>query len=127
MSWTNEEKRALVDDYIQAYNRMDAVALLETLHPAVRFEHIVDQEVVLQLEGWEAFQQQFETTNALFTVHIQQLTVQEVQADSLTATVNFYGKLKPSPDASAPQELYLSGEAYYAFKDRKIIHIQDRQ
>lgn len=127
MTWTDEQKRALVNDYIQAYNRMDAVALLETLHPAVRFEHMVDQEVVLQLEGWEAFQQQFETTNALFTVHIQQLTVQEILADSLSATVNFYGKLKPTAELPEAQELYLTGEAYYEFKDRKIIHIQDRQ
>ncbi len=127
MIWTDEQKKALVETYIQAYNRMDSVALLETLHPAVRFEHMIDQEVVLRLEGWEAFQQQFESTNALFKVHIQQLDVQQIQSDGLTANIQFYGKLKPTMEHPEPQELYLKGKAYYQFKDRKIIYIQDRQ
>lgn len=127
MKWTDEHKEALVNDYIQAYNRMDTTALVATLHPEVRFEHVVDAEVVLQLEGRAAFQQQFETTNSLFTVHIQQLNVRQIMPNSLTATVHFYGKLKPTPETTIPQELRLDGEAYYEFKDQKIIYIQDRQ
>ena len=51
----DQEKRALIDRYLAAYNAFDVDAMMETLHPAVQFENVAGGAVDASASGADAF------------------------------------------------------------------------
>ena len=58
--------RALIDRYIDAYNRLDVDGMLATLHPQVTFENVTAGVTTVRTQGIEEFRRLAQSTLPLF-------------------------------------------------------------
>ncbi|TGE09774.1 nuclear transport factor 2 family protein [Hymenobacter fodinae] len=121
------KQKQLVQDYIEAYNRLDVDGMLRHLHEEVVFRNVSNGEVNLTLTGKEAFRQQAQQALQYFTQREQRVTEWQV-ADSrvevlldytAVAAMDFPNGLK------AGDTLQLQGKSVFQFADGLIISIDD--
>ncbi|WP_040398032.1 nuclear transport factor 2 family protein, partial [Cesiribacter andamanensis] len=70
-----------IERYINAYNAFNIAGMLAELHPDIRFQHISQGEVNLQLQGLAAFRKQAEQAAALFRQRKQTIRYIEQRED----------------------------------------------
>ena len=66
--------RALIDRYIDAYNRLDVDGMLATLHPQVTFENVTAGVTTVRTQGIEEFRRLAQSTLPLFARRRQTVT-----------------------------------------------------
>lgn len=122
-----DEKRALIDQYIVAYNRLDVDDMLAVLHAKVEFRNVSGGEVNASASGAEEFRRLAEQSKGLFASRHQEIT--RFQSDGNTAAVDirYEGVLASDlPNGmKAGETLQLQGRSEFGFRDGRIDRITD--
>lgn len=124
---TPQEKRALIDRYIAAYNAFDVDGMVDTVHPAVAFENVSGGEVTASASGADAFRELAEHATTLFSARRQTVTALDPSPAGATAYVDYEGTLAADLPGGlrAGQTLRLQGQTEFAFADGRISRIRD--
>jgi hypothetical protein len=121
------EMRALVDRYIDAYNRMDIPAMLLTVHPDVVFKNISGGSVDASTNGVAEFRALAEQSLPLFTERYQDILSFEANETQAVASIGFRAIVANDlPNGlKKGQVLNLSGRSEFEFSDGTISKITD--
>ncbi|WP_197053797.1 nuclear transport factor 2 family protein [Chitinibacter sp. ZOR0017] len=121
------EIRALVDRYIDAYNRMDIDAMLSCMHPQVEFKNIAGGVVNASTEGIEALKQLAQQSLALFSARQQRIEAFEILDGVAHAHIAFHAVVASDlPNGlQQGQILNFSGRSEFEFWDGLIGKITD--
>jgi ketosteroid isomerase-like protein len=119
--------RALIDRYLDAYNRLDVDGMLLTLHPQVVFENIAAGAVNVRTQGVEEFRRLAESTRPLFATRRQTITAYAEHDGVAQAAIAFEGvfALDLPNGVRAGQAIALAGRSEYRVHDGLLIHIAD--
>lgn len=121
------EMRALVDRYIDAYNRMDIPSMLLTVHPNVEFENISRGSVNVSTRGVAELKACAEQSLSLFSERHQTILSFDVTETGAVASIGFRAivanDLPNGPKKG--QVVHLTGRSEFEFLDGTISKITD--
>ncbi len=119
--------RALIDRYIQAYNRIDVDAMLATMHSEVIFENYTAGVLSVRTVGIHELRHLAESSRHLFSARHQTIT-HYAEADGVAhAQIHFQGTFAVDlPNGvRAGQSIALNGRSEYRQRDGRLIYIGD--
>lgn len=121
------EIRALVDHYIDAYNRKDVDDMLTGLHPQVEFKNISAGVVNASTHGVAELRGLAQQSLSLFSQRQQKIETFEIQGSVAIATIAFHAVVAADlPNGlKQGQILNLSGRSEFEFQDGAISKITD--
>ena len=122
------EKRAIVDEYIRAYNSFDINGMMELLHPDIEFQNISAGQVNAAASGAGQFRQLAEQGAGLFRSRCQTIThYAEPARDAAHVAIAYEAELAIDlPNGmKAGDRLSLTGRSEFRFRDGKIAHLVD--
>jgi ketosteroid isomerase-like protein len=124
---TESGARDLVERFIDAYNRFDVAAMCADLHADIEFRNVSDGQIDASTSGLDAFRRLAETSAALFSARLQNLTEWAFEADRARVGIAFEATFAVDlPNGIRRGDtLRLTGESIYAFRDGKISAITD--
>jgi ketosteroid isomerase-like protein len=125
---TDDEKRALIRRYLDAYNSFDVDGMVETLHPDVEFTNVSDGEVSAAASGVEEFRAMAEKATEIFASRRQTVTAVETEDEgALSIDVTYEGTLAQDLPGGleAGETVQLEGRSTFGFEDGKIARIVD--
>lgn len=119
--------RALVDHYIDAYNRKDIDDMLLGVHPQVEFKNISAGVVNASTSGVAELRILAQQSLSLFSERHQKIESFEIQGHVAVATIAFRAVVAADlPDGlKKGQVLNLSGRSEFEFQDGTISKITD--
>jgi hypothetical protein len=119
--------RALIDRYIDAYNRIDVDAMLLTLHPAIVFENFAGGQLTVRTQGLVDFERLARSTQPLFSARRQIVTAYSEQGDTASAHILFDGTFAIDlPNGiRAGQSVSMTGRSEFRMHDGLLIRIAD--
>lgn len=122
-----DEKRALIERYVAAYNSFDVDDMLAVLHPAIEFRNVSGGEVNASASGAEEFRQLAEQSKGLFSSRHQQITGFRADGDTAAVDIRYEGTLASDlPNGmKAGETLRLEGRSEFGFQDGRIDRITD--
>jgi hypothetical protein len=121
------EMRALVDRYIDAYNRMDVGGMLLGVHRDVKFENISGGAVTARTEGIDELKALAQQSLSLFSERHQRILSFETDGPRAAASIAFRAVLaRDMPNGLRQgQVMSLPGRSEFEFKDGAICKITD--
>lgn len=122
------EKRILIEQFIDAYNRFDVDGMLALLTPDVLFENVADGRVTAATSGIAEFRQLAEQSKALFSERKQTITTLKFRSASAIASIAWRGvfAIDVPNGPAAGTAIELEGESEFEFAGERISHIVDR-
>lgn len=119
--------RKIVEDYIDAYNRLDVDGMLADADPEIEFENISSGEVTLRTKGIEDLRKQARESARFFVERRQEITAMTVREDEVEVEVNFTGILAAdlSEELRAGHQLRLKGRSIFRFRQDRIVELTD--
>lgn len=119
--------RALIDRYIDAYNRLDVDGMLATLHPQVSFQNVTAGVTTVHTQGIEEFRRLAQSTLPLFARRRQTVTAYSEKDGVAHVAIAFEGvfALDLPNGARAGQWVALNGHSEFRVHDGRLIHIAD--
>ena len=119
--------RALIDRYIDAYNRLDVDGMLATLHPQVTFENITAGVTTVRTQGIDEFRRLAQSTLPLFARRRQTVTSYVESNGVAQVGIAFEGVFAVDlPNgAQAGQAIALNGRSEFRVHDGLLVHIAD--
>ena len=123
----SQEKRALIERYLQAYNNFDLDGMLALLHPNIQFRNIAGGEVTAETSGIMALRHLAAHSRDLFSFRKQTLTRFALHDNQALIEVDFEAVLAADlPNGMKKGEtLRLTGRSEFTFHDGKINRITD--
>lgn len=121
------DKRALIERYLDTYNAFDIDGMMAVVHPDIEFKNISSGEVNTTTSGFNEFRKLAEHSKGLFSMRKQTITSFEAKDDQAFIGVDYEGVLSADlPNGMKVGEtLRLTGRSEFAFRDRKIYRIMD--
>jgi hypothetical protein len=121
------EIRALVDRYIDAYNRKDVDDMLAAVHPRVQFKNISAGVVNASTNGVAELRILAQQSLSLFSERHQKIESFEIQGPVAVATIAFHAVVAADlPNGlKKGQVLSLSGRSEFEFQDGAISKVTD--
>jgi len=122
------EKRILIEQFIDAYNRFDVDGMLARLTPDVSFENVADGQVTAATCGIDEFRQLAEQSKALFSERKQTITALKFHPASVVASIAWRGvfAIDVPNGPAAGTVIELEGESEFEFADGRLSRIVDR-
>lgn len=119
--------RALIDRYIDAYNRIDVDAMLATMHNEVIFENYTAGVLSVRTVGVHELRHLAESSRYLFSARHQTITSYSEVAGVAHAQIHFQGTFAVDlPNGvRAGQSIALNGRSEYRDRDGLLIYIAD--
>ena len=119
--------RALIDHYIDAYNRKDIDGMLKGVHPQVEFKNISAGVVNASTKGVAELRTLAQQSLSLFSERHQKIESFELQDHVAVATIAFRAVVAADlPNGlKKGQVLNLSGRTEFEFQDGAISKITD--
>ncbi|MDB5233938.1 MAG: nuclear transport factor 2 family protein [Hymenobacter sp.] len=119
--------KALVEAYIEAYNRFDVGGMLAGLHEDVVFRNIANGEVNLTTMGKESFREQAEQATHYFSKRTQRVTKWQVDGSRLEVAIDYNAVAAMDlPNGMKPGDmLHVFGKSVFRVESGKIISIED--
>ena len=123
----NVEMRALVDRYIDAYNRMDVDGMLLAVHPEVEFRNIAGGVVNASANGVAELKALAEQSVTLFSERRQEILTFEAIGTRAAAAIAFHAILAADLPGGIKQgqAIDISGRTEFEFRDAAISKITD--
>jgi hypothetical protein len=117
----------LVVDFINAYNSLDVEAMLQCLHPEVKFKNISGGEVNTAIEGIKQFEELARESLSLFSQREQKITSYSEEAEKINIEIEYNAVFANDlPNGmKAGDKLQLTGKSEYIIKDGLIYSIID--
>ena len=122
------EKRILVEQFIDAYNRFDVDGMLALLTSDASFENVADGQVTAATSGIDEFRQLAEQSKALFSERKQIITALKFRPASVVASIAWRGvfAIDVPNGPAAGTAIELEGESEFEFSGERISRIVDR-
>lgn len=122
-----DEKRLLIERYLDAYNRFDVEGMMDVVHANVTFTNVADGAVTASATGASEFRQLAEQAKAAFASRKQTMKAFEAEGDKASIEVAYEGVLATDlPNGmKAGERLRLEGRSHFVFRDGKIYRITD--
>ncbi len=126
-SMNTDEKRALIDRYVAAYNSFDVDGMLAVLNPDVEFQNVSGGEINASASGAEEFRRMAEQSQGLFASRHQEITRFRSEGDTAAVDIRYEGVLASDlPNGMrAGETLRLEGRSEFSFRDGRIDRIAD--
>lgn len=123
-----DEKRALIERYLAAYNSLDVDGMLAVLHEEIEFENVSDGEVTVSTTGKSEFRRLAEQSRDAFSSRRQTMTSFADVGAGATIEVQYNAVLAADlPNGMKKgQVLDLVGRSAFIFQDGLIRQISDR-
>jgi ketosteroid isomerase-like protein len=122
-----DDKRHLIERYLDAYNSFDIDGMMSVIHPDIEFKNISGGEINATTSGSNQFQKLAEQSKGLFSKRKQTITSFETKDDQAFIGIDYEGVLAADlPNGmNAGETLRLNGRSEFAFRDGKIYRITD--
>ncbi len=122
-----DKKRALIEDFLDAYNRLDVGKMMESVHPEIEFKNVSRGEVDAIASGLKDFRALAEQSAQLFSSRTQTATKLELDNEGASVEIAFTGVLAiDMPNGmKAGETLQITGRSEYMFRDEKIYQLTD--
>ncbi|MEM7659035.1 MAG: nuclear transport factor 2 family protein [Bacteroidota bacterium] len=122
-----EQQQAIIEHYLEAYNRFDVSAMLRDLHSDIVFENHGDGAVNLRLEGIDAFRQQAEVAATYFRERQQEAIDWKFDGERVLLEIAYDATLAVNlPNGLMPgDKLSMRGQSEFLFQEGKIIRLRD--
>ncbi|MDE2085737.1 MAG: nuclear transport factor 2 family protein [Xanthomonadaceae bacterium] len=119
--------RALVDRYLDAYNRMDVAAMLATMQDEVVFENYTAGVLSLRTIGIAELRHLAESSRHLFSMRRQTIIAWREADDRGYASIHFEGTfaIDLPNGVRAGQSIALDGRSEFRQHDGKLVYIAD--
>ncbi|WP_426285585.1 nuclear transport factor 2 family protein [Luteibacter sp. E-22] len=119
---------ALIEAYLDAYNRFDIDGMLATLSDDVRFEHHSGGELSVATEGKVDFEKLARVGAAMFASRQQFVTELREVGDAVIADIQFHGEIADDiPDGpGAGTVIEMRGTSEFRFAGGKIVRVVDK-
>lgn len=123
----SSQKKALIDAFIEAYNRFDVDRMVSFMHPECSFRNVSAGQVNASAEGIQQFRELAESSKAFFSSRHQTITGYREEAGTVTVDIAYEGVLSVDlPNGlKAGQTLHLNGRSVYEFQDGLIYKLTD--
>ena len=123
----DEQKKALIEAYLSAYNRFDVDEMITLAHPDIVFQNVSGNEVTAEAIGIENLRELAEGSKQLFSARCQQASNYRFEADKVTTDIAYEGTLAQDlPNGmKAGETLTLTGRSEFVISDRKFRRITD--
>jgi len=123
----SDEKRALIERYLDAYNSFDIERMMEVVHSDIEFVNFSGEEVTASASGRSAFLSLAEQSKRLFASRKQTITKFEHGAEGALVEIAYTGVLPEDlPSGKKGGEtLRLTGRSEFEFRDGKICRLSD--
>ena len=124
---TAAKRKAIIQEYLSAYNAFDVEAMLSSVHHDVKFQNVSGGEVNAEANGIDELRKMAEHSRQLFSSRNQAITSYEDQDNIVTVGIRFKATLAVDlPDGGkAGDSLNLEGTSVFEFKDGKLWRITD--
>ncbi|MCJ7622221.1 MAG: nuclear transport factor 2 family protein [Anaerolineaceae bacterium] len=122
-----QEMKAIIDKYIQAYNSFDIDSMLALMHDEVEFKNISGGNINMTTKGINDFRSAAEQAKNLFVTRCQKVAENEFENDTATIAIDYEGVLRADIPGGpkAGERLILKGRSVFEFKDDKIVSLCD--
>ncbi len=124
---TNQERAALINRYIAAYNALDVEGMVSCMHPDVEFTNIYRGRVNAQTKGLNAFRDLAMQTRSIFSSR-KQTPAGFTHGPELTeAAIDFIGVVAQDFPGGPSQGdvIQLKGKTEFTFQDGLLRSIKD--
>ncbi len=123
----DSRKRALIETFIEAYNRFDVDRMVSLMHPECSFRNISAGEVNASADGIQPFRELAEASRAVFSSRRQTLTGYREEAGVITVDIDYEAvpKINLPNGLKAGQTLRLNGRSEYEIRDGLIYKLTD--
>jgi len=121
-------RQALIEQYIDAYNRFDIEGMLAVLTDDVRFEHHAGGDLSVATDGKAEFEKLARVGAALFASRRQTVEEFHEEGDTVMAIVSFHGEIAEDiPEGpGAGTVIEMDGTSEFRFVDDRISRVIDR-
>ncbi len=122
-----DEAKALIEEFLSAYNCFDVDAMVELVDPEIEFRNVSSGDVDTAAIGRDEFQELAQQSAFLFSSRKQTPTNFEIDGEVVSVDINFTGTLATDiPDGmKAGDELRVTGRSEFVFRDKKIYRLTD--
>lgn len=122
-----EEKQAIIERYIHAYNAFDIDAMVSLLHPAIEFKNMSNGQVTVQAKGAHEFRALAMQGKTIFSSRKQTIMKYAENGDRATIEVLYTGvfAIDLPEGMKAGETLNLAGRSEFSFRDGKIYTLTD--
>ncbi|NJN57803.1 MAG: nuclear transport factor 2 family protein [Leptolyngbyaceae cyanobacterium SL_5_9] len=122
-----DEKRALLERYLNAYNSFDIERMMELIHQDIEFKNVSGGEVNASASGKNEFRALAEQSKRLFSSRKQTVTKFNLDGDGASLKIEYVGVLAANlPNGMKVGEtLQLAGRSEFDFRDGKIYRLTD--
>lgn len=123
----SKEIRAIIENYLEAYNSFETEKMVELLHKDIIFRNISNGETTTETRGIQAFRELAEQSSTMFTSRRQTITDCSVTDDTIEVGIDYEGILAADfPNGlKVGDKLQLKGKSIFGIKDGKISMIED--
>lgn len=123
----SQEIRAIVEQYLDCYNRFDVMGMMGLVYPAIEFQNISGGAVTAQALGVDQFRNLAELSTELFSKRQQLLKSIKIENNTATLEVEFTGVLTADLPSGqkAGDNITLSGRTIMQFREGRISRITD--
>ncbi len=123
----HDEKRTVIEHYINAYNAFDIDGMVRVLHPDIQFKNIVNNQVNAAASGIDDFRRMALESKELFSFRKQTLMRFAANKNEVFIEVDYLGVLAMdlSNGMKKGETLRLSGRSEFVFRNGKIYKITD--
>ncbi|HEY4294115.1 nuclear transport factor 2 family protein [Luteibacter sp.] len=121
-------RQAVIEAYIDAYNRFDIEGMLVTLSDDVRFEHHSGGQLSVATDGKGDFERLARVGAAMFASRHQSVVALDEAGDTVLATIDFHGEIAEDiPDGpGAGTVIEMRGTSAFGFSSGKICRVVDK-
>lgn len=125
---SEERDRALIEQFIAAYNGFDIEDMVARVAPGIRFENYSGGRLTDSVCGVDAFRALAERSRSLFSEREQRVRTLERCGDSYRVSIDYVGRLAVDvPDGPpAGTVIEIRGSSEYLLEDGKIAKLVDR-
>ena len=122
-----DEKRKIIQKYLEAYNKFDIEGMLSVLSDDVKFENVQNDKVNTSTNGKIEFRQLAEQSKTLFSERKQIIKSIENNPQITSVKISYHGILASDlPNGmKAGEQINLEGVSEFIFSNSKICSIRD--
>ena len=124
---TTDEKRAVIERYLDAYNRFDVDRMMEAVHPAIVFRNVADGQVTATASGAREFRALADKAKQVFVSRKQTMTAFEASGNEAVIEVDYSAVLATDLPGGmkAGETLQLTGRSEFVFRSGTIYRLTD--
>ncbi|RUT35582.1 nuclear transport factor 2 family protein [Paenibacillus zeisoli] len=122
-----DERKEIINKYIEAYNNFDIQGMMSCLHSDILFRNISNGEVNTETRGIEEFKELAEKSTAIFSSRCQSVTGFAATEDKAEVQIDYEGILAVDlPNGlQTGDKIQLKGRTVFQIKEGKLALIED--